>query len=56
MEKYLWYVLCGLAVLAATIGLSVLLQRSRSRANAGLTPEQLKRKKAFEDSVDNLSP
>ena len=56
METYLWYGLCGLAVLAATIGLFVLLERSRSRANAGLTPEQLKGKKALEDSVDNLSP
>ena len=54
METYLWYGLYGLAVLAATIGVFVLLERNRSRANAGLTPEELKRKKALEDSVDNL--
>ena len=56
MQTYLWYGLYGLGVLVATIGLFLLLERSRSRANAGLTPEQLKRKKALEDSVDNLSP
>lgn len=56
MQHYLWYALGGLLVVLATIGLTVLIERSHAKTDAGLTPEELKRKKTLEDMADNIGP
>ena len=54
MAQYVWHMLGGLMLVIATIGLMVLKDRARAKGDAGLTPDQLKRKKALEKMADNI--
>jgi hypothetical protein len=38
------------------IALSLFLNRSRAKAEVGLTPEELRKKKVLEDMADRLVP
>jgi len=54
--RYVWYGIGAFGLVLATILLFVLRDRSRARDDAGLTAEELRKKKALEDMADNLSP
>jgi hypothetical protein len=55
MPWYLWVAL-GVVGLGAMVALGVLLDRARRKSEKGLTPEELRKKRALEDMADNLSP
>ena len=55
MEHYVWIGLGLVLLVVAAIGLALLLERSRQRAEVGLTPDQIKRKRALEKMTDNLN-
>lgn len=54
MEHYVWIGLGIVLLIAAAIGFASLLERSRQRAEVGLAPDQIKRKRALEKMADNL--
>jgi hypothetical protein len=47
--------LLGLALVVVTIWLYVKLHRARAEADIGLSPEELKTKKALEDMADRIA-
>lgn len=55
----MWDVLCNalavLLVVAASIGWAIVLEVTRRRTDAGLAPDQLRRKRALEETVDRLT-
>ena len=52
MDWYVWLLLGGLVVLV----LYILRDRARAKAEIGLSPDELRKKRALEDMADNLSP
>jgi hypothetical protein len=54
MDWYIWILVGGLVILV--FGFYMLLARARAKADAELTPDVRRKKKALEDMADNLSP
>jgi len=54
MEAYVWLAAGGLVLLV--IALYVVLGRARAKAEAGLSPEELEKKRVLENMADRLSP
>jgi hypothetical protein len=54
MDWYIWILVGGLVILV--FGSYMLLARARAKADAELTPDERRKKKALEDMADNLSP
>jgi hypothetical protein len=54
MGWYIWILVGGLVILV--FGFCMLLARARAKADAELTPDERRKKKALEDMADNLSP
>ena len=52
MDWYVWLLLGGLVVLV----LYILRDRARAKAEIGLSPDELRKKRALEDMADNSSP
>jgi len=55
MQWWAWIVLM-LAGIAVTMLLYRLRDRSKAKAEQGLSPEEVRKKRALEDMADNLSP